>query len=149
MCKRKPSPPFPGDMGDTIYGMNVSFIDHLNIGLSVGAVLLLLFLIATLCACRKGLCLKWILGKRFMHLHQPPPPANPSNQPCTSTAINMAATASAPSHLPDPMDEEIAALQKRNQLIELQQRRSQLMANANLEQGSMRAIPGNNKYPVM
>ena len=49
----------------------------------------------------------------------------------------------------DPMDEEIAALQKRNQLIELQQRRSQLMANANLEQGSMRAIPGNNKYPVM
>ena len=48
-------------MGDTIYGMNVSFIDHLDIGLSVGAVLLLLFLIAALCACRKGLCLKWIL----------------------------------------------------------------------------------------
>ena len=84
-----------------------------------------------------------------MHLHQPPPLAIPSNQLCTSTAINMAATASAPSHLPDPMDEEIAAVQKQNQLIELQQRRSQLMANANLEQGSMRAIPGNNKYPVM
>ena len=136
-------------MGDTVYGMNVSFIDHLDIGLSVGAVLLLLFLIAAFCACRKGLCLKWILGKRFMHLHQPPPPAIPSNQLCTSTAINISATASAPSQLPDPMDEEIAALQKRNQLIELQQRRSQLMANANLEQGSMRAIPGNNKYPVM
>ena len=149
MCKRRPSPPSPGDMGDTIYGMNVSFIDHLDIGLSVGAVLLLLFLIAAFCACRKGLCLKWILGKRFMHLHQPSPPAIPSNQQCTSTAINMAATASAPSHLPDPMDEEIAALQKRNQLIELQQRRSQLMANANLEQGPMRAIPGSNKYPVM
>ena len=136
-------------MGDTIYGMNVSFIDHLDIGLSVGAVLLLLFLIAALCACRKGPCLKWILGKCFMHLHQPPPPAIPSNQPCTSTAINMAATASAPSHLLDPMDEEIAALQKRNQLIELQQRQSQLMANANLEQVPMRAIPGSNKYPVM
>ena len=134
-------------MGDTIYGMNVSFIDHLDIGLLFGAVLLLLFLIAAFCACRKGLCLKWILGKRFMHLHQPPPPAIPSNQQCTSTAINMPATASAPSQFPDPMDKEIAALQKRNQLIE--QRRSQLMANANLEQGSMRAIPGNNKYPVM
>ena len=34
-------------------------------------------------------------------------------------------------------DEEITALQKRNQLIELQQRRSQLMANANLEQGQL------------
>ena len=147
MCKRKPSS--PGDMGDTIYGMNVSFVDHLDIGLSVGAVLLLLFIIAALCACRKGLCLKWILGKRFMHLHQPPPPANLNIQPCPSTAINMTATASAPSHLLDPMDEEIAALQKRNQLIELQQRRSQLMANANLEQVPMRANPGSNKYPVM
>ena len=66
-----------------------------------------------------------------MHLHQPP--AIPSNQQFTYTAINMSATASAPSQLPDPMDEEIAVLQKRNQLIELQQRRSQLMANANLE----------------
>ena len=127
--------------------MNVSFIDHLDIAFSAGAVLLLLFLIAAFCACRKGLCLKWILGKCFMHMHQPP--ANPSNQQCTSTAINMPTIASAPNQLPDPMDEEIAALQKRNQLIELQQRRSQLMANANLEQGSMRAIPGNNKYPVM
>jgi len=80
---KRPSPPSPGDMGDTIYGMNVSFIDHLDIGLSVGAVLLLLFLIAAFCTCRKGLCLKWILGKRFMHLHQPPPPAIPSNQQCT------------------------------------------------------------------
>ena len=105
--------------------MNVSFIDHLDIAFSAGAVLLLLFLIAAFCACRKGLCLKWILGKRFMHMHQPP--AIPSNQQCTSTAISMAATASAPSHLPDPMDEEIAAVQKQNQLIELQQRRSQLL----------------------
>ena len=134
-------------MGDTVYGMNVSFIDHLNIAFSAGAVLLLLFLIGAFCACRKGLCLKWILGKRFMHIHQPP--ATPTNQLCTSTAINMPTIASAPNQLPDPMDEEIAALQKRNQLIELQQRRSQLMAQANLEQGAMRAIPGNNKYPVM
>ena len=57
--------------------------------------------------------------------------------------------ASAPNQLPDPVDEEIAALQKRNQLFELQQRRSQLMAQANLEQGAMRAISGNSKYPVM
>ena len=134
-------------MGDAVYGTNVSFIDHIDIVFSAGAVLLLLFLIAAFCACRKGLCLKWILGKRFMHMHQPP--AIPSNQLCTSTAINMPTIASAPNQLPDPMDEEIAALQKRNQLIELQQRRSQLMANTNLEQGPMRAIPGNNKYPVM
>ena len=119
-----------------MYGMNVSFIDHLDIAFSAGAVLLLLFLIGAFCACRKGLCLKWILGKRFMHMHQPP--ATPTNQLCTSTAINMPTIASAPNQLPDPMDEEIAALQKRNQLIELQQRRSQLMANANLEQGPMR-----------
>ena len=85
-------------------------------------------------------------------LHAPTPASangQPEHQPCTSTAINMAATASAPSHLLDPMDEEIAALQKRNQLIKLQQRRSQLMANANLEQVPMRANPGSNKYPVM
>ena len=141
MCKRKPTS--PGEMGDTIYGMNVSFVDHLDIGLSLGAVLLLLLIIGALCACRKGLCLKWILGKRFIHLHQPPTPANLNIQQSPSTAINMTATAPAPSHLLDTMDEEIAALQKRNQLIELQQRRSQLM-----EQVPMRVNPGN-KYPVM
>ena len=141
MCKRKPTS--PGEMGDTIYGMNVSFVDHLDIGLSLRAVLLLLLIIGALCACRKGLCLKWILGKRFIHLHQPPTPANLNIQQSPSTAINMTATAPAPSHLLDTMDEEIAALQKRNQLIELQQRRSQLM-----EQVPMRANPGN-KYPVM
>ena len=51
-------PTSPGEMGDTIYGMNVSFVDHLDIGLSLGAVLLLLLIIGALCACRKGLCLK-------------------------------------------------------------------------------------------
>ena len=59
-------------MGDTVYGMNVSFIDHLDVAFSAGAALLLLFLIGAFCACRKGMCLKWILGKRFMHMHQPP-----------------------------------------------------------------------------
>ena len=115
MCKRKPTS--RGEMGDTIYGMNMSFVDHLDIGLSLGAVLLLLLIIGALCACRKGLCLKWILGKRFIHLHQPPTPANLNIQQSPSTAINMTATAPAPSHLLDTMDEEIAALQKRNQLI--------------------------------
>ena len=86
--------------------------------------------------------------RKALHAHAPAP-GTPNNQLCNSTAINMPTMASAPSQLPDPMDEEIAALQKRNQLIDLQQRHSQLMANANLEQGTMRAIPGNNKYPVM
>ena len=93
------------------------------------------------------MCLKWILGKRFMHMHQSP--ATPTSLPCPTTAISMPTIASAPNQLPDPVDEEIAALQKRNQLFELQQRRSQLMAQANLEQGAMRAIPGNSKHPVM
>lgn len=69
--------------------MNVSFIDHLDIAFSSGAVLLLLFLIGAFCACRKEL--KWILGKRFMHQL----PATPTNQLCTSTAINMPTIASA------------------------------------------------------
>ena len=99
-------------MGDTVYGMNVSFIDHLDVAFSAGAVLLLLLLIGAFCACRKGMCLKWVLGKHFMHMHQPP--ATPT------TAISMPTIASAPNQLPDPVDEEIAALQKRNQLFELQ-----------------------------
>ena len=78
-----------------------------------------------------------------------PAPGHPEQPAVHLHGNKHGSTASAPSHLPDPMDEEIAALQKRNQLIELQQRHSQLMANANLEQGSMRAIPGSNKYPVM
>ena len=134
-------------MGDTVNGMNVCFIDHIDVTFSAVAVVLLLLVIGAFCACRKGMCLKWILGKRFMHMHQPP--ATPTSLPCPTMSISMPAIASAPNQLPDPVDEEIAALQKRNQLFELQQRRSQLMAQANLEQGAMRAIPGNSKYPVM
>ena len=133
MCRRRPLPPSPSPMGDTVYGMNVSFIDHLDVAFSAGAVPLLLLLIGAFCACRKGMCLKWILGKRFMHMHQPP--ATQTSPRCPTTAISMPTIASAPNQLPDPVDEEIAALQKRNQLFELQQRRSQLMAQANLEQG--------------
>ena len=69
-----------------------------------------------------------------MHMHQPP--ATQTSPRCPTTAISMPTIASAPNQLPDPVDEEIAALQKRNQLFELQQRRSQLMAQANLEQGT-------------
>ena len=120
MCKNRhpQEPTSPGKMGDTIYGMSthVSFVDHLDIGLSLGVVLLLLLIIGALCACRKGLCLKTILGKRFIHLHQHPTSAylNIQQPPSTSTAINMTATAPAPSHILDSMDEEIATLQKRN-----------------------------------
>ena len=83
-----------------------------------------------------------------VHAHAPAS-GHPDQPRCPTTAISMPTIASAPNQLPDPVDEEIAALQKRNQLFELQQRRSQLMAQANLEQGAMRAIPGNSKYPVM
>ena len=78
-----------------------------------------------------------------------PAPATPTSPPCPITVISMPNIASAPNQLPDSVDEEIAALQKRNQLFELQQCRSQLMVQANLEQGAMRAIPGNSEYPVM
>ena len=147
MCKSRPVPINQEKMGDNIYGISshVSFIDHLDIGLSLGVAVLLLLILAALCACRKGICLKTILGKHFIHLRNPPTSASTTSQqpPSTSTAINMMATAPAPSHVLDSMDEEIATLQKRNQLIELQQRRSQLM-----EQVPMRVSPGN-KYPVM
>ena len=113
MCKSRPVPINQEKMGDNIYGISshVSFIDHLDIGLSLG--------VAALCACRKGICLKTILGKHFIHLRNPPTSASTTSQqpPSTSTAINMMATAPAPSHVLDSMDEEIATLQKRNQLI--------------------------------
>ena len=93
-------------MGDTVNGMNVSFIDHLNVAFSAGAVLLLLLVIGAFCACRKGMCLKWILGKRFMHMHQPP--ATPTSLPCPTMSISMPAIASAPTQPSDPVDQEIA-----------------------------------------
>ena len=147
MCKSRPVPINQEKMGDNIYGISshVSFVDHLDIGLSLGVVALLLLILAALCACRKGLCLKTILSKHFIHLRQPPTSVSTNSQqhPSTSTAINKMATAPAPSHMLDSMDEEIATLQKRNQLIEFQNRRSQLM-----EQAPMTFSPGN-KYPVM
>ena len=123
----------------------MSFIDHLDIGLSLGVAVLLLLILAALCACRKGICLKTILGKHWFYLRNPPTPASTTSQqsPSTSTAINMVATAPASSHVLDSLDEELAILQKRNQLIELQNRRTQLM-----EQAPMSFNPGN-KYPVM
>ena len=114
MCKSRPVPINPEKMGDNIYGISshVSFIDHLDIGLSLGVAVLLLLILAALCACRKGICLKTILGKHFIHLRNPPTPASTTSQqpPSTSTAINMMATAPAPSHVLDSMDEEIATL---------------------------------------
>ena len=142
MCK-----PRPEKMGDKVFGISshVSFIDHLDIGLSLGVVILLLLIFAGMCTCRKGICLKTILGKHWFHLrnHQTPTTTTSQQPPSTSTAINMVATAPASSHVLDSLDEELAILQKRNQLIELQNRRTQLM-----EQAPMSFNPGN-KYPVM
>ena len=78
MCKSRPVPINPEKMGDNIYGISshVSFIDHLDIGLSLGVVVLLLLILAALCACRKGICLKTILGKHFIHLRNPPTSAS-------------------------------------------------------------------------
>ena len=71
MCK-----PRPEKMGEKVFGISshVSFIDHLDIGLSLGVIVLLLLILAGMCACRKGICLKTILGKHWFHLrnHQTP-----------------------------------------------------------------------------
>ena len=145
MCRRRPELPSP--MGDSSNGMNVSFIQHADVAFSAGAFVLFLLVIGAFCACRRGMCLQWILGPRFMQLA-----TNPTSQTCPSTSITMPTiqSASAPTQPSDPVEQEIAALQKSNQLFELQQRRSQLLAQANLgHQGARRALPGSCKYPVM
>ena len=60
MCKSRPVPINPEKMGDNIYGISshVSFIDHLDIGLSLGVTVLLLSLVLSVAAL-------WIPWQRF------------------------------------------------------------------------------------
>ena len=72
-------PTSPGKMGDTIYGMNVSFVDHLDIGLSLGGVLLLLLIIGALCAS----------DDPWQAFHPPPPAPDLSLPEYPAATVNV------------------------------------------------------------
>ena len=145
MCKPKPT-----DMGgDNVIGVSshVSLIDHLDVGASVAVAVILLLILVCICAFRQGWCLKAILGRRWAHLqNQTQATTTPPQQAPTSTSITMTpASASTTSHMIDTLDEELMILQKKNQIIELQNKRASLM-----ELTPMSYNPSYNpKYPVM
>ena len=132
-------------MGDNVIGVSshVSLIDHLDVGVSVAVAVILLLILACMCACRKGWCLKAILGKHWAHLQiQTPATTSPQQPSAISTSINMTpATAPTSNHVIDTLDEELIILQKRNQIIELQNKRTKLM--------ELTPMSYNPKYPVM
>ena len=96
---------------------------------------------------RQGWCLKAILGRRWAHLQtQTQATTTPQQQALTSTSITMTpASASTTSHMIDTLDEELLILQKKNQIIELQNKRASLMELTPLSYNPSY----NPKYPVM
>ena len=135
--------------GDNVIGVSshVSLIDHLDVGASVAVAVILLLILVCMCAFRQGWCLKAILGRRWAHLqNQTQATTTPPQQAPTSTSITMTpASASTTSHMIDTLDEELMILQKKNQIIELQNKRASLM-----ELTPMSYNPSYNpKYPVM
>ena len=137
--------------GDNVIGVSshVSVIDHLDVGASVAVAVILLLILCCMCAFRQGWCLTAILGRRWSHLHlqnQTLATTTPPQQAPTSTVISMTpASASTTSHMIDTLDEELMILQKKNQIIELQNKRASLM-----ELTPMSYNPSYNpKYPVM
>ena len=106
-------------------------------------------ILCCMCAFRQGWCLTAILGRRWSHL-------NPQNQTLTSTAppqqaqtstvISMTpATTTTNNHMIETLDEELLILQKKNAIIELQNKRASLM-----ELTPAAYNPSYNpKYPVM
>ena len=147
MCKPKPT-----DMGgDNVIGVSshVSLIDHLDVGASVAVTVILLLILGCMCAFRQGWCLKAILGRRWAHLHlqnQTLATTTPPQQAPTSTVISMTpASATTNNHMIETLDEELLILQKKNAIIELQNKRASLM-----ELTPMAYNPSYNpKYPVM
>ena len=148
MCKSRPVPINPEKMGDNIYGISshVSFIDHLDIGLSsvTGGRW------PAPPDPRRPVCLSQghlLEDNPRQALHPPPEPPDLSQHDLPAAPVNVDSDqhdGNCPGSQPRArLHEEIATLQKRNQLIELQNRRSQLM-----EQAPMTFSPGN-KYPVM
>ena len=147
MCKPKPI-----DMGgDNVIGVSshVSVIDHLDVGASVAVAVILLLILCCMCAFRQGWCLTAILGRRWAHLHlqnQTLASTTPPQQAPTSTVISMTpASATTNNHMIETLDEELLILQKKNQIIELQNKRASLMELTPLSYNPSY----NSKYPVM
>ena len=137
--------------GDSVIGLSshISVIDHLDMGASVAVAVILLLILCCMCAFRQGWCLTAILGKKWSHL-------NPQNRALTTvappqqaqqlTVISMTpATTTTNNHMIKTLDEELLILQKKNAIIELQNKRASLM-----ELTPAAYNPSYNpKYPVM
>ena len=137
--------------GDSVIGLSshISVIDHLDMGASVAGAVILLLILCCMCAFRQGWCLTAILGKKWSHLN----PQNralttvaPPQQAQPSTVISMTpATTTTNNHMIETLDEELLILQKKNAIIELQNKRASLM-----ELTPAAYNPSYNpKYPVM
>ena len=138
MCKVRPTMP-----GETNH--------HANVVFSGRAFLLILLVVLVFCLCRRGYCLQqWVLGPRFLQqpgLHSGAMPG--SNN---TASIQMQAVSQQPATAPPPVTDQVAVeienLKRSNQLLELQQRRSQLLAPPTVgDQGGSR-IALSAKYPV-
>ena len=148
MCKRPEPDPTMG--GETNNGLNLSLVHHANVVFSGGAFFLILVVVMAFCLCRRGYCLQWVLGPNFMQRQE----LNnvTVNGSSTTSTIPLQVTnlqqATAPSSVPDQVEVEIEHLKRANQLLELQQRRNQLLAPVSLGEqgGSRRDLSA--KYPV-
>ena len=149
MCKQKPGPVIPGPMGEeTNNGFNLSFLSHANFVFSGGSFLLILAVVLTICFCRRGQCFRWVLGETSLQGQN----QNQINTSNAQAAIPMQvfsqqpASASAP--VTDQVEAEIEHLKRANQLLELQQRRSQLLTPGQPGDLVGSRVDLSSKYPV-
>ena len=132
---------------ETNNGFNLSFLSHANFVFSGGSFLLILAVVLTICLCRRGQCLRWLLGETSSQT-QIQSQNNTSNAQAAipMQVFNQPAPASAP--VTDQVEAEIEHLKRANQLLELQQRRSQLLTPG--QPGDLVGSRGDlsSKYPV-
>ena len=147
MCKQRAVPVTPGPMGEETYnGFNLSFLSHASFVFSGGSFLLILGVVLTICLCKRGLCFRWLLGDNS------PQSQNQTNNPNLQAAFPMQvlsqqpAAASAP--VTDQVEAEIEHLKRANQLLELQQRRSQLLTPGQPGDLAGSRMDLSTKYPV-
>ena len=132
--------------GETNNGLNLSLVHHANVVFSGGAFLLILVVVMAFCLCRRGYCLQWVLGPSF--LQQQGLNNGVMSGSSNTASIPTQAVSQQPTVAPTPVEVEIEHLKRSNQLLELQQRRSQLLAPSSLgDQGGSR-IALSAKYPV-
>ena len=122
--------------GETNNGLNLSLVHHANVVFSGGAFLLILVVVMAFCLCRRGYCLQWVLGPSF--LQQQGLNNGVMSGSSNTASIPTQAVSQQPTVAPTPVEVEIEHLKRSNQLLELQQRRSQLLALSSLgDQGSL------------